>query len=102
MDLVTEKTILDALRDVIDPEVGINVVDLGLVYGVEIDGKDARVRMTMTTPACPLGPYIGETAETAIRARLPEGGEVSIELGWDPPWTPERISAEGRRQLGWE
>lgn len=89
-----------ALRDVIDPELGLNVVDLGLVYGVEVDGENVRVRLTMTTPACPLGDHIVREAEERLRA-LAGVGDVHVELVWEPPWTPDRMSAEAKTMLGW-
>ena len=89
-----------ALRDVIDPELGINVVDLGLVYGIEIDGRHVAVRMTLTTPGCPLHGTI--TREADIRVGRAKGVRtVDVQLVWDPPWTPERLTEEGKRQLGW-
>lgn len=91
---------LDALRDVIDPEVGLNVVDLGLVYGVEVVGTDVHVRLTMTTPACPLGEQIVRDAEEHLRA-LDGVGEVTVDLVWEPAWSPERLSDAGKEQLGW-
>jgi metal-sulfur cluster biosynthetic enzyme len=96
-----EEDVREALRDVVDPEVGINVVDLGLVYGVEVDEGHVRARMTMTTPACPLHGYLTTMAESAIRTQVPEVRSVSVELVWDPPWSPEMISEAARRQLGW-
>jgi metal-sulfur cluster biosynthetic enzyme len=92
--------VLAALRDVVDPEVGINVVDLGLVYGVEVEDSEVRVRMTMTSPACPLGAHLAEEAAGRIRARVPGVGSVRVELVWDPPWHPGRMSEGARRALG--
>lgn len=77
-----------ALRSVDDPELGINVVDLGLVYAVALEGKRVAVQMTMTSPACPLGPYITEQARQAIESALPDLESVEIELVWEPPWHP--------------
>jgi metal-sulfur cluster biosynthetic enzyme len=98
---MTEQAVLDALGDVLDPEIGIDVVSLGLVYGVEIEGDLVRVALTMTSAACPLGPHLVEQAEAAIRARVPEAAAVRVDLVLDPPWTPERMTPEARRQLGW-
>jgi metal-sulfur cluster biosynthetic enzyme len=96
-----EAAVIDALRGVIDPEIGLDVVSLGLVYGVTFDADgDATVRMTMTTPACPLGEVIAEDAVNAARA-VDGVGEVRVELVWDPPWTPDRMSPEAQRALGW-
>lgn len=98
---LNEETVRDALREVIDPEVGVNVVDLGLVYGIVIEGNRVRITMTMTTPACPLGPMITDDAAQAIRKRLPECEDVHVELVWDPPWSAEMMSADAKKQLGW-
>jgi metal-sulfur cluster biosynthetic enzyme len=94
-----EASVVEALRTVIDPEVGINVVDLGLVYGVSVADGRVDVAMTMTTPACPLGPLIRSQARRAIEDATPEA-EVDVHLVWDPPWSSERVSLLGRRQLG--
>ena len=93
--------VFEALREVIDPEIGVNVVDLGLVYSVNVQGKEVRIAMTMTTPACPLHEYISESAKTAIRRHLPDVERVDVEIVWDPPWSPAMMSADAKRQLGW-
>lgn len=92
--------VLAALRDVIDPELGVNVVDLGLVMDVALDGNHVTVTMTLTTPGCPLHGTITREAEVRI-GRVPGVRTVHVELAWDPPWTPDRMSDEGKRQLGW-
>jgi metal-sulfur cluster biosynthetic enzyme len=96
---LTER-VLAALQQVIDPELGLDVVALGLVYGVEVSGPVVRVRLTMTTPACPLGEQIVRDAEMRLGA-LPGVADVRVDLVWDPPWTPERMSAEAKETLGW-
>lgn len=90
-----------ALRGVEDPEAGMSIVDLGLVYGVSVGPGRVHVRMTMTSPACPAAPYLVDEAIAAIRAVAPSGTDVEVELVWDPPWTPERMSAEARGRFGW-
>jgi len=97
----TEDEIRDALRYVVDPEVGLNVVDLGLVYGIEVSAGRIGVRMTMTTPACPLGDTIMEAARAAIRAAAPKVPDIEIELVWDPPWNPDMMSEIARGHFGW-
>jgi metal-sulfur cluster biosynthetic enzyme len=97
----TEDAVWDTLRTVDDPEVGMNVVDLGLVYGVEVRGGDVSVRLTMTSPACPLGEAIVDGAAAAIRAAAPGAGRIDVALVWDPPWTPERMSEAARARFGW-
>lgn len=96
-----ESAVWDALRTVVDPEVGENIVDLGLVYRVEVKPGTVSVEMTMTTPACPAAGSIAEEAEAAIRNACPEAADVRIEVVFDPPWTPERMSAEARARFGW-
>jgi len=97
----TEDTIRDALRFVVDPEVGLNVIDLGLIYGIEVSAERIGVRMTMTTPACPLGDTIMESARAAVRAAAPKVPDIEIELVWDPPWNPNMMSEIAREHLGW-
>lgn len=94
--------VAEALRRVIDPELGVNIVDLGLVYGIETTGDgDVRVSLTMTTPVCPLSAYIKSQAADEIRRAVRGCQRVEIELVWQPPWSPAMMSAEARRQLGW-
>jgi metal-sulfur cluster biosynthetic enzyme len=90
----------ERLRMVIDPELGINIVDLGLVYGVEVVGGVARVRMTTTTPACPIGSYLADQIRWALLG-LDGVLDVEVELTHDPRWFPERMSDEAKVQLGW-
>ena len=101
MNMPTEEAIRAALRSVIDPEVGMNVVDLGLVYGIEIAPDRVRVAMTMTTPACPMGSMITEDAREAIRDIAPDGAEVDVQLVWDPPWDSSMMSEHAKQRFGW-
>ncbi len=89
--------LLDVLRAVIDPEVGMNIVDLGLVYDIAVDAHAVRVVMTMTTPACPMGELIVDEVEAALSAVLPAGIRIDVELTWSPPWDPSMMSDEARR-----
>jgi metal-sulfur cluster biosynthetic enzyme len=98
---MTAEEIREVLRQVVDPELGVNIVDLGLVYGVQVAGDQATVRMTMTSPACPLGELLARQAEAAIRRRWPGARGVRVELVWEPPWEPAMMSAAARKQLGW-
>ena len=100
-DGVTADEVREALRDVIDPELGINVVDLGLVYEVQVQDGNVSVAMTMTTPACPLGETLSEQAEATIRQNVPGVKSVTIDLVWDPPWRPSMMSDAARERLGW-
>ena len=89
--------VIEALRDVVDPELGINVVDLGLVYGVEVDAeKIATVDMTLTSAACPLTDVIEEQAREALDGLVTD---FRINWVWMPPWGPEHITEDGREQL---
>jgi metal-sulfur cluster biosynthetic enzyme len=88
----------EAMRDVVDPELGINVVDLGLVYGIAVDDRVATIDMTLTSAACPLTDVIEEQARAAlVMAGLVD--DVRINWVWMPPWGPEKITEEGREQL---
>ena len=98
---MTEEDVRQALRSVEDPEAGMSVLDLGLVYGIALEAGRVRVQMTMTSPACPATDYLVDEAAAAIRAVAPEGTDVEVTLVWDPPWTPERMSAEARERFGW-
>lgn len=99
--LVTEGLVYTALKQVIDPELGINVVDLGLIYDVHIgDDGSIGIEMTLTTPGCPLHASFREAIEEALWLSLPDITDVTVELVWDPPWTPEKISSEGLAELG--
>jgi len=91
--------ILLALKQVIDPELGLNVVDLGLVYRAERGPQGIEVTMAMTSPACPLGEMIVEEAKLALQSRFPDAASVQVELVREPAWTPDRMTDEGRRQL---
>ncbi len=95
-------SVLDAMRSVIDPELGVNVVDLGLVYSAEVSDGDVRIAMTMTTPACPLHSYIRESSERALRKCFADLRSVTVDIVWDPPWSPAMMSAQAKKQLGWE
>jgi metal-sulfur cluster biosynthetic enzyme len=98
---MSEEDVRAALAAVEDPEAGMNIVDLGLVYGVSVQPGRVRVEMTMTSPACPVAPYLVDEATAAIRAVAPEGTDVEVELVWDPPWTPELMSDEAKGRFGW-
>lgn len=92
--------ILLALKDVLDPELGLNIVDLGLVYRAEWTREGIVVEMTMTTPTCPIGEMMTEQAEIALRRQFPDAASIRVHLLWDPPWSPDLMTEEGRRLLG--
>lgn len=90
----------ELLREVIDPELGVDIVSLGLVYGVELNGRSAAVLATTTTPACPLGDYISSEIE---RVLLASGAvdHVAVEITYRPPWTPAMMAESTKRAFGW-
>ncbi|MFZ5549439.1 MAG: metal-sulfur cluster assembly factor [Pseudomonadota bacterium] len=94
------RPIEQALRRVVDPEVSLSIVDVGLIYGVVIDEAGAHVRLTMTTPACPVADVIIDDVEHELARVLPEG-RIVTELVWEPAWTPEMMSPLGRSFMGW-
>jgi metal-sulfur cluster biosynthetic enzyme len=97
--MVTEEQVREALKQIEDPEVGLNIVDLGLVYDVEVDGAAVTVNMTLTSPACPVGPQILNGSKMVVQDM--EGvEEAKIQLVWEPFWTPDRINPEYRDILG--
>ena len=97
-----ENKILDAMRQVIDPEVGVNIVDLGLIYGVEFPGPDkVKVTMTMTTMGCPLHAFLQDEAKKYIKKSFPEITEVETLLVWEPAWSSDMMSEAAKNQLGW-
>lgn len=95
----TEDQVRLALRRVKDPEINLNIVDLGLVYDIIVDGANVQVDMSLTSPGCPAGPQIVADAEEQLRS-LPGVGEVTVNIVWSPPWTPERIEPRVRAYLG--
>lgn len=96
---LNEDTVRQALRQVKDPELDLNIIDLGLVYEVEVDGSGVNVKMTLTSPGCPAGPMIVNDADRALRA-LDGVQDVSIEIVWEPYWTPEKVDPKVRAFLG--
>ena len=100
-EMIDEAGVREALRSVEDPEAGMSIVDLGLVYAVEVTEGKVRVQMTKTSPACPVAPYLVDESTAAIRAVAPEGTDVQVDLVWDPPWTPDRMSPEAQSRFGW-
>jgi len=88
------------LRKVVDPELGVNIVDLGLIYGIEIKDSDVTVKLTLTSPACPLGAVIQAQVNTAVKA-LPWVQNVKVELVWTPRWDPRLMASEdAKMELG--
>lgn len=95
------EAVRDLLRKVVDPEVGINIVDLGLVYRIDVTPTRLLIEMTMTSPACPMGDMIMDDAYAALAAGLPEECVPEIVLVWEPPWDPSMMSKRSKLNLGW-
>jgi len=96
---ITKDDVLEALHDVFDPEIPVNVVDLGLIYGVEVDDGNVDVTMTLTFAGCGMGPYIAQQAEWRI-AEMEGVEDVNVEMIFDPPWTADMITEDGKKLLG--
>ncbi len=95
---VTEEQVIKVLRSVYDPEIPVSIYDLGMIYGIQIDGDAVHVRMTLTTPACPVAGTLPLQVEMRVKAM--EGvSEAKVELVWDPPWTPDKMSEAAKLQL---
>jgi metal-sulfur cluster biosynthetic enzyme len=95
---LTEERVFEALRSVYDPELPVNIVDLGLIYDVGISGRNVNIKMSLTTPGCGMGATIAKQAEMAIK---PIGAKnVFIDIVWDPPWNPDMMSDEAKQRLG--
>lgn len=97
--MLTEELIQETLRQVIDPEIGCNLFDLGLIYGIQIDGSVVRVTMTLTTQGCPMHESLVQGARTAILS-LPGVTDAEVDVVWDPPWTPAMMTPEGKAWVG--
>lgn len=96
-----DDAVREALRAVDDPEAGMNIVDLGLVYGIEVTDDAVRVEMTMTTAACPMTDMIVEQVRDVLSGLVPVGTNVDVELVWDPPWTPDKMTGIAKEHFGW-
>lgn len=95
---ITEEKVYESLKTVTDPELPVNIVELGLIYDTQISGRDVKLKMTLTTPGCGMGAMIANQAETAVKnigAR-----NVIIEIVWDPPWNPDMMTDEAKKRLG--
>jgi metal-sulfur cluster biosynthetic enzyme len=96
----TKDEVLEVLRQVEDPELGMDIVELGLVYDVAVDGPTVKVTHTLTSMGCPAGPMIQEDIASAVQSNFETVENVELELTWDPPWTPERMSDDAKFILG--
>jgi FeS assembly SUF system protein len=100
MAIATEEEVLESLRQIVDPEIGINIVDLGLVYETSIDDNGlVAITMTLTSPGCPLSGYIGTAVESAV-TDLEGVKDVDVDIVWSPPWNPSMMSEDAKLELG--
>ena len=96
---LTKEDVVEALRQVEDPELGMDIVELGLFYSAEVEGETVKVSYTLTSMGCPAGPMIQEDIERVV-SEIPGVGQVESELTFDPPWTPDRMSEDAKFILG--
>jgi len=97
--MVDKKQVVSALKKCYDPEISLNVVDLGLIYGINIDGGTVEIKMTLTSPGCPMQSFMIEDIKNRVM-EINGVKKVEVELVFDPPWSPKRMSAEARKRLG--
>ncbi len=96
-DAITREQVIDVLKTVFDPEIPVNVWDLGLVYGLEVTGEDVMIAMTLTAPGCPVGPQIAGEIENKLQSI--GANAVSVSFVWSPPWSTEKVTPEGKLHL---
>ncbi len=96
--MLSEAEIYEVLRECYDPEIPVNIVDLGLVYGVEVGERSVTITMTLTAPGCQMGAMIRENIEDKLLG-IPDCDEANVEIVWDPPWTPHMMSEEAKKKL---
>jgi metal-sulfur cluster biosynthetic enzyme len=97
--MLNQDTMYESLKQIYDPEVGVNIVDMGLIYSLDIEENKVNITMTLTSPGCPAGPQILSQVDSALKA-LEGVDDVDIKVVWSPPWTPDMLSEEARDQLG--
>ena len=97
-EALSAERVMGALRNCYDPEIPVNIVDLGLVYGVDIEDDNVKVRMTLTTMGCPAHAYLMHQVQTEVE-KIPGVKKAEVEIVWDPPWTPDKMSPEAKRRL---
>lgn len=97
--MVTMEEIVKALKECYDPEIPVNVWDLGLIYDVSVDGEKVHVKMTLTAPGCPMHTFISQEVKQKLQS-ISGVNEATVEVVWDPPWTPDKMSPQAKAQLG--
>ena len=97
--MVTEEIVLEQIKQIIDPDIGLNIVDMGLIYGVDINDDIVNITMTLTSPGCPAAPQLLNGSQTVVQ-QLDGVEEVNVNVVWTPPWDPEMMSEEAKDELG--
>ncbi len=97
--MVSKEDVMKTLKECYDPEIGISLVDLGLIYDVKVDKGKVDIKMTLTTPGCPMHAYMVQDVREKVKA-MKGVKEVNVELVWNPPWTPDRMSEKAKKMLG--
>ena len=100
MSAITEEQVVDVIKTVYDPEIPVNIYDLGLIYEIDIEDKEVSVVMTLTSPSCPAAQELPDSVESRVVEKLDEIEKCRVHIVWDPPWNPQLISAEGKKMLG--
>jgi metal-sulfur cluster biosynthetic enzyme len=95
-----ERLMTEKLKQIYDPEIPMNIVDLGLIYGFEWQGDDVKLKMTLTAPGCPVAGILAEEVKASLE-KVPQVHSATVELTWEPPWTPDRMSEFAKRQFGY-
>ncbi len=98
--MVEREEVIATLKKCFDPEIPINIVDLGLIYKVDIEGEKINVKMTLTAPGCPASGYISQDVKKKLMG-IPGVKNVDVEVVWDPPWSPAMMSETAKKQFGW-
>ena len=99
--MVTKEDVMKTLRECYDPEIGISLVDLGLIYDVKVDKDKVHIKMTLTTPGCPMHSFMVQDVREKVK-QIKGVKDVQVELIWDPPWTPDRMSEEVKEKVGFK
>ncbi|MFQ6055918.1 MAG: metal-sulfur cluster assembly factor [Methanosarcinales archaeon] len=99
--MVTKEDVMEVLKDCYDPEIPINVVDLGLIYDVQVDNDKVDIKMTLTAPGCPMHGMISQDIKQRVE-EIEGIKEANVSIVWDPPWTPDRMSKDAKKLLGFE
>ncbi len=98
--MTNKEEVLEVLRECYDPEIPINIVDLGLVYKVDIEGEKVAIEMTLTAPGCPVSGLMKEDVTNKLLS-IKDVKEANVDIVWEPAWSPEKMSDDAKRQLGW-